>query len=128
MTRCWWNLSPDIEERLRKRFPELLHSLHLDCGDGWAWLIYRALEWIERELKELGEDYDSFHCSQIKEKFGELRIYMYGITDKISEICETAQEISKIICEECGRPGKIRPDKWVVTRCDNCYNRRKNES
>lgn len=125
MTKSWWNLSPDIEERIRKRFPELVHSLHFECGDGWADLLHRTLQKIEDALEKMGKDYDSFHCAQIKEKFGELRIYLYTGTVKLYEICQTAMEESSRICEECGKPGTLRPDKWVVTRCDACYTKEK---
>jgi len=57
----------------------------------------------------------------VKEKFGGLRFYIGCGTDEVFEIIEDAEDKSITICEECGKPGSLRNDGWLVTRCDDCY-------
>ena len=57
--------------------------------------------------------------SQVKEKFGSLRVYHLG--DEYSHDLElAAARLSVCVCEICGRPGKLRGDGgWWATRCDD---------
>ena len=71
---------------------------------------------------------NEFRFTQIKEKWGELRIYFYGIGeaskktwDKINAWADKYKELSKQICIECGAPTKymtIWPRVSFV--CETC--------
>ena len=71
--------------------------------------------------------YYPFHpkASQVKEKFGGLRFYYdpteIEITDQIFDLVTRAETESYKICEECGKPGKLRNKGWYVTLCNKCY-------
>lgn len=80
-------------------------------GPGWSDLI-------EAIYDRLPED---VYISQIKEKFGGLRFYVYGINDELFDfICEM-EEKSYTVCEKCGEPGKVRDTSWIKTLCDEHY-------
>lgn len=57
-------------------------------------------------------------ASQVKEKFGGLRFYVTGATDKHYQYISFAESISYHTCEECGAPGKTYTDGWYTTLCD----------
>jgi hypothetical protein len=57
-------------------------------------------------------------ASQIKEKFGGLRFYVNGATDKHWNYIHFAESISYTICEDCGAPGKRYTDGWHKVLCD----------
>jgi len=57
-------------------------------------------------------------ASQVKEKFGGLRFYVNGATDKHWNYISVAENFSYRTCEECGSPGKTYTDGWHRTLCD----------
>ena len=63
---------------------------------------------------------DHPRASQVKEKFGTLHFYMTCATDEMWDIIHEAEQRSATICENCGKPGKIRRDGWWLTLCDEC--------
>ncbi len=59
-------------------------------------------------------------ATQVKEKFGTLRIYTNHGTDEIYDEINTAEELSATTCEGCGSRGKRRTGSWIRTLCDRC--------
>ena len=55
---------------------------------------------------------------QVKEKFGSLRFYTNGCTERHSGMIEMAEAMSSHICEVCGKPGRIvNINGWYSARC-----------
>jgi len=81
-----------------------------ECGDGWFKLIWD----LSKKLTALSEDIQAL---QVKEKFGSLRFYVTGGSNKAYEAIERAERKSWKICEVCGAPGKLIDDGWMKTRC-----------
>lgn len=95
------------------------------CGQGWYPLIYETLDKIEEIA--LRDNLD-IEVTEVKEKFGGLRIYLGNYTDEIDKIVLNAEEQSFYICELCGEPGKLREvNHWLMTRCDKCLERESEE-
>ena len=63
--------------------------------------------------------------TQIKEKFGTLRVYT-NMTDSFCDgVIAMAESMSAITCERCGLPAKrINDDGWIVTLCAKCAEER----
>jgi len=57
-------------------------------------------------------------ASQVKEKFGGLRFYVNGATDKHWNFISVAENMSYRTCEECGSAGKTYTNGWHTTLCD----------
>jgi hypothetical protein len=88
------------------------------CGRGWLPLIYETLDKIQAIVDRDGLD---IQVTEIKEKYGGLRIYLDSDTDEIFELTQIAEEQSYNICEECSKPGKLHNVKgWWMTRCEAC--------
>ena len=63
--------------------------------------------------------------TQIKEKYGTLRVYSAGGDQYCDGVISMSTSMSAITCEECGMPAKIRDGGWIRTLCDNCEEARK---
>jgi hypothetical protein len=51
-------------------------------------------------------DLPDLRIRQIKEKFGELRIYVDGGNEAVSQLIQEAKEVAGVTCEGCGQPGE----------------------
>ena len=128
----------DKQQELVDKYPELFEHAWPSVSDGWLPLldtlcrvIKHHVKWQEKkgvtivcdgeEPPEEGEWMDRFFFSQIKEKFGGLRVYSYGADDYIRGLTDFAEAMSYHTCEECGNAGLIRQTKWIKTLCDSCF-------
>lgn len=101
-------------------------SFHFECGMGWKHIIEDTLRRIDLSLTDpdLRED---FSISQIKQKYGYLRIYFDGGDASTDVHVNVAEEVSETICELCGRMGSLRNRHgWLSVRCDECLEARHN--
>ena len=118
-------------EDLRKQYPELYGNIPFECGIGWYDLLEELSKNIKASLKvnPINQyiydkaDLDSF-VSQVKEKYGGLRYYIFLGTDEIYDLINEAENSSYNICEECGKPGKTYGTGWRYTRCLECWEKR----
>ena len=86
----------------------------IETEDGWYDLI-------DRLLSKIGP----VNVHQIKEKFGALRFYCDPIApienSELYDEIHKAEAESTTICEQCGKPGKLRnKNGWFRTICDEC--------
>jgi hypothetical protein len=95
-------------------------------GKGW-WPI---LDRLMGRLIELGWNRE---LAQVKEKYGGLRFYIYGVDEKIYdavyEAIDDAEAEAARTCEWCGTPGKCSSwdAGWMLTLCDKCGEERREE-
>lgn len=89
-----------------------------ECGPGW----YKIIEKLCADICAIIErdKLQDVYVTQIKEKYGTLRFYLNTETNEMSELVGKAAAESSITCEECGQPGKIIGNKWLMVRCENC--------
>lgn len=86
-----------------------------ECNDGWGDLIQATL-WLVQRRAPLGAL--DVEVTQVKEKFGQLRIYHRGGDESIGAAFEIAEVVSGCVCEMCGMPGGvISVDGWLQARC-----------
>jgi hypothetical protein len=122
-------MNVELETRLSELYPSLfrgqdmpvtenLMSFGCECGDGWFTLINTACSLIATH-EEAAEKTD-FLFTQIKEKYGTLRIYYTGGNAYIDGVVNMAEALSGETCELCGAPGKLGGVGWLTTRCDKC--------
>jgi len=94
----------------------LIPSRGIEVGDGWFDLIWEMCEIIEPLVDK------NFYFTQIKEKFGGLRVYTTEAPTEVYEILDEYEDKSYNICEECGKDGKRKKSitGWISTLCDKC--------
>ena len=96
-----------------------LHPFELfgiEHGYGWMGLTLPIIEEV-RLYNENNSDY-MIQITQIKEKFGGLRIYLSSMPDYLRKMICKAEHESMRICEFCGARGKTgKINGWVWTLC-----------
>lgn len=94
------------------------------CGDGWFGII-------DRLSTKLVED-PHLVVVQVKEKMGELRVYLDAVDGepepdpafaaRLDAERTAARKASRRTCELCGAPGKLEETSrhWLFVRCKSC--------
>ena len=96
-----------------------LMAFGYECDDGWLPLIEELFNKIEKMLDNAPT---FFEITQVKEKYGTLRVYAVGETEEILNLIDEYEVISSKTCEFCGKPGELRDKKhWYKTLCKKCY-------
>ena len=93
-----------------------------DMPDGWA-IAFGDLfcEEMDKAIKEAGLE-DKFVFVQVKEKYGQLRIYTNGTTPDIDKIIRKYECISGHVCIHCGQPDTPMLNlPWISPLCKACY-------
>lgn len=105
--------------------PTSFELFGVEVGKGWWPLV----EPIYNRIQELNAQGHNIEITQIKEKWGELCIYVSGAPDEIFDMIREAEEKSQHICESCGKPGErvISKHSWIYTRCPDCIKKEKIE-
>lgn len=122
-------MTPEKTELLIQKYPNIFSKLkYFECGDGWFDLIDKLCFLLDQESKN--ESYGLPEAdamlnypvaSQVKEKFGGLRFYVYGGSEKMQGMISMAENFSFKICDGCGNKGSRRGKAWVYTMCDSCW-------
>jgi hypothetical protein len=121
-TRLSKPTEPDLPRMLRDHVDPRYRNF---AGRGW-WPILKGMH---ERLLLIDSNY---RLSQVKEKWGVLRIYPddehYAerphLLDQIEAVIADAVRESALTCERCGEPGRLRNDEeWLSQRhylCDRC--------
>ena len=120
-------MKEELEKQLTDKYPALfrgkdmpvtenLMSFGCECGDGWFDTINAACSVIAAHTEYAGKI--DFLFTQIKEKFGTLRMYSAGGDAYTAGVVAMAEAISGYTCEVCGAPGKLNRGGWLSTLCE----------
>jgi hypothetical protein len=105
------NVDEEFNKRLRYRHrPESKESFIKECEDKKAEYI-GIVEKIKGNLPRF---------TQIKEKFGALRMYYDGGDDCAEAIVNFVELLSYSICESCGSIGSLNEGPVITIRCEPC--------
>lgn len=99
--------------------PRFYENVGFDCGPGWVKLLIALGQFVEVV------DPDA-RALQVKEKFGELRVYMGAVRYGLHDVTQAVLHASLQICEKCGEAGELRAKRggWLHTFCDACEGER----
>jgi len=90
-----------------------------DFDEGWDNLVDKTLSLIQWDVEH--NNMPKVELTQMKEKFGELRIYFNGGDDRTDGIIDMSCIMSEQICEICGSTKNIGQTKgWIKTVCKEC--------
>ena len=82
----------------------------LAVGDGWLPTLYDFLDKCDKHSKKI-------QIAQIKEKFGQARIYADNTDEYLGNLIkETVHKLNNT-CEVCGNPGQLSYKNWIRTVC-----------
>lgn len=117
-----------IEEESERKLTEIEgKNFNYSCtvldymAEGWRKAFgLQMCEELKKELVKI-DKLNDFYIVQIKEKFGELRIYPNEYySPKITEIIDKYTEISRRTCIVCGRPATKITLNWIAPFCNYC--------
>lgn len=92
-----------------------------EIGEGWMSLVIELLDKIQH-LVDNNPEYSELQVIQVKEKYGELCVYLNYYYKEIEDIIDEYEEKSCYICEVCGEKGEIRNiNNWYTALCDKHY-------
>lgn len=112
-------MAKDWHDDLRQRYPWAART-PISVGDGWKDLVTETFAKLDEAIKAVPvqEPDLGFECTDVKEKYGTLRIDIFPYVESVEVVCTDAEDRSEHVCDECGRAGCIREGGWVVVRCD----------
>lgn len=95
-------------------------DLPWECGKGWWPLIEKVAAAID-SFNAARPD-SPVEVTQIKQKFGGLRIYHYNAPEDIRQLIDEAIEASWHTCERCGATEGVTTnlDGYRLTLCPEC--------
>lgn len=119
----WYN-GTILTKKRAKIFPPMFSADDGGVPEGWViGFGHELCEELRNEFTRCG-CIDRVTVSDVKEKYGELRIYMYGVPEgcKVYDILEKYKEISKHTCFFCGKKDvHIINCGWIIPCCEDCY-------
>jgi hypothetical protein len=95
-----------------------------EMPEGWRKAFCPRI-WDElKAILEKADYVDKFRFAQIKEKWGELRMYHCGapeqIYDEVEDLLEGYLKRSVDVCIDCGAPATRMMLGWIKYVCDDC--------
>ncbi len=104
----------DWDEKLGRRHRAIFDRCSFECSGGWRWLWEAGAEMIKDNGIPKG-----FRSSQLKENFGTIRWYYDSNDDceDTSSIIDAVEHLSAYVCEDCGKPGRVRQGGWMRCLC-----------
>ena len=63
---------------------------------------------------------DKFYFTQLKEKYGTMRIYTSVLPESVDFLVSLYENFSKQVCSKCGNPAKYHTKWWIEYLCENC--------
>ena len=112
---------PEVEKYVPN---EKIDGTQLDClPAGWRTLAVEMFRKIrDRLIEEGGQDaVDNFMIDQLKEKFGEIRLYAHPTSDEVENIISEYERKSADVCCCCGKRATRVSKGWICPFCDDCH-------
>lgn len=106
-----------LRTKLIARYDALEPDIPGGVGPGWHPIVGEAALALDAIVP-------GWRCSQVKEKFGLLRVYVsaqrtsFEMFYTTKAIAAYARLRSSGICEACGDHGSLRESGWIKTLCD----------
>lgn len=93
------------------------YKYQFEVGDGWYQIIFDLIKGINENDKKKGDWITKL--TQCKEKFGGLRFYVTGTSDKNWKLIHNAEQKSYSVCEVTGSEIEVGcwTKGWIQTLC-----------
>lgn len=106
----------ELIDRIQAKYPGVLDScFDFSPPDGWELIVEKLIDdlmFVDPTLK----------IDQVKDKFGELRVYTTnasGAREAVNALITEAENASIKTCMVCGEAGKMREKNgWYFVACD----------
>lgn len=103
------------------KIPEDFDYQHIvgeyDLPEGWMVLFLQCCEDIKAPLEKAGQLHE-FRFTQIKEKFGQMRLYTNGAPEEVHDILAKYEFLSEQVCCKCSKPAVAMTRGWICPYCE----------
>jgi len=108
----------EMQDYFPKVYPKIFSGKYggIAVGKGWFDLLNQACCLIQSHL-DWKPDVPQVVAQQVKEKFGGLRFYVEGGDEYTHGVIAMTEQMSSMLCEECGAPGETGGHGWIATLC-----------
>ena len=90
-----------------------------ELPQGWFRLFLLYCKNIKHALAD-SNWIDRFMFTQVKEKYGTMRLYNNGAPEYIHRMTMCYEQYSTNICERCGSIATVETKGWISSLCDEC--------
>lgn len=132
-------MDAELEQQLIDSYPMLYEFSHLPtddvpnptppivfdgfaCGDGWYRIVDCLSDFLESTINEHPKR-PTIHATQVKQKWGRLRMYTDPMPDIAFGAIHMAEGFSSHMCESCGTVAEVdiqETDGWRAALCQDC--------
>lgn len=116
----WYDIIDNLCDLIQQRVKQPHENIEM--YESWV-AKEEDLSLIENWKKRIEEEKNkiiSVEFTQIKEKFGTLRIYHNSDDPYIDGLISMAESMSGSVCEKCGNKGYMNTKGWISTLCEPC--------
>lgn len=92
-----------------------------EIPEGWGRLFLLYCKHIRSHLVK-SNMLNTFRFSQVKEKYGSLRLYDFGCPESATYLTSMFEAYSRNICQRCGNKAAIETTGWIGYFCSACVN------
>ena len=97
------------------------HTLYDHIPEGWRKAFGKQLsKELKKQLKK-DNQLKTFRFSQIKEKYGMLRLYNFGCSEECMKLLDKYEKLSKEYCIYCGKKAKYITKGYILYVCEDCF-------
>lgn len=98
------------------------YTLYEDIGPGWRTAFGPQLSKDLKAALIKDKCLHKFRFTQIKEKYGTLRLYYgQGCGKNADKVLSYYERLSECYCQYCGKPSRYVTDGWITYLCEDCY-------
>ena len=117
--KYYWLMPTNWEGKVDKYFKDY-HYIEWGWSPGWDKAFGQMyMDELGKAIKESGQK--NFQIYQIKEKYGQARLYCSGTCDKVHDIISKYEMISENVCYYCGKEAPMTDGGWVLPQCFKCF-------
>lgn len=91
-----------------------------ELPEGWLRLFLLYCKAI-RPLLVDSNQIEKFRFSQVKEKYGSMRLYSFCYPEEMRDVEWLYSGYSEFVCQRCGRMAKMSTIGWIEQLCLDCY-------
>ena len=86
---------------------------------GWHRLFYLLCKHLRPHIEEANL-LDKFYFTQVKEKYGTMRVYTSCLPNSVDRMIDLYECYSKYLCQNCGKPAEYCTKGWITHLCSDC--------
>lgn len=93
---------------------------------GWRKAFGKQFKKDLRQALIKDEILKTFQFTQIKEKYGTLRLYNNGEGPETEKVIRYYESLSMCYCIRCGKPARYETKGWIEYLCEDCFDESEN--